>query len=173
MNTVNNKRRKASKEKIEKVFVELLQTAEINEITVSDICKRTNLNRSTFYANYEDIYALADTIRERLEAEVNTLYDNDMFNNCSVDYLKLFQHIKENPLFYKTYFKLGYDKQNFNLAMIDQSNLPFSEKYMEYHIEFHKAGLNAIIKKWLDGGLKESPEEIYQIIKNEYNGRKK
>ena len=56
MNVKNNRRRKASQEKIEKAFIELLQTREIKEITVSDIIKITGLNRSTFYANYVDVY---------------------------------------------------------------------------------------------------------------------
>ena len=34
MNIPNNKRRKTSQEKIEKVFIELIQTKNINEITV-------------------------------------------------------------------------------------------------------------------------------------------
>ena len=37
MNTPNNKRKKESMERIEKVFIELLQTKELNEISVSDI----------------------------------------------------------------------------------------------------------------------------------------
>lgn len=70
MNTKNNRRRRESVEKIERVFIELLQTKEINEIRVSDICKRCGLNRSTFYANFIDIYDLADKVREHLEREV-------------------------------------------------------------------------------------------------------
>ena len=49
MNIPNNKRKKESQIKIQKVFIELIQTKEINEITVSDICKIARLNRSTFY----------------------------------------------------------------------------------------------------------------------------
>ena len=64
MNVKNNKRRRESQEKIEKAFIELLQTREIKEITVSDIVKNTGLNRSTFYANYIDIFDLADKTRE-------------------------------------------------------------------------------------------------------------
>lgn len=112
MNTKNNKRRQASKESIEKAFLELLQTREISQITVSDICKKSELNRSTFYANYLDIYDLADKIRDKLEAEVNELYENELFYNCGEDYLKLFKHIKENQIFYITYFKLGYDSKH-------------------------------------------------------------
>lgn len=48
MNTPNNKRRKNSQEKIERAFVHFLQTKEINEISVTDICKEAKLNRSTF-----------------------------------------------------------------------------------------------------------------------------
>ena len=51
MNTKNNSRRKASQEKITRTFIELLQTNELKEITVSQIIKATGLNRSTFYAN--------------------------------------------------------------------------------------------------------------------------
>lgn len=40
MNTPNNKRKKESMERIEKAFIELLQTKELNEISVSNICKR-------------------------------------------------------------------------------------------------------------------------------------
>ena len=63
MNTPNNKRKKESIRRIEKVFIDLLQTKKLNEIRVSDICKEAKINRTTFYANYTDIYGLADTIR--------------------------------------------------------------------------------------------------------------
>ena len=112
MNTKNNKRKRESMQKIEQVLIEFLQTKELNQISVSDICKKAELNRSTFYANYVDIFELADTIREKLEAEVSELYKDEItegFN--SNNYLLLFQHIKENQIFYRTYFKLGYDEK--------------------------------------------------------------
>ena len=63
MNTPNNKRKRDSQERIERVFIELIQTKELNEITVSDICNKADLNRSTFYANYIDVYDLVDKIK--------------------------------------------------------------------------------------------------------------
>ncbi len=173
MNTRNNKRRQASQEKMEKVFIELLQTKELSEITVSEIVKRTGLNRSTFYANYADIYELADTIREKLEEDVERLYENDVVNqHNSNDFLRLFHHIQDNPLFYKTYFKLGYDsKHKIDLYDIHQAEKFFDNKHIAYHMEFFKAGLNAIVKKWLDSGCRETPEEMSEILKSEYQGR--
>lgn len=110
MNTPNNKRRRESIEKIERVFVELLQSRELEQISISDICKKAKLNRSTFYANYADIYELADSIRDRLENNLSELYKSEIATGFdSHDYLKLFQHIRDHQIFYKTYFKLGYD----------------------------------------------------------------
>ncbi len=171
MNTKNNKRRQATKDSIEKTFIELLQTREISQITVSDICKITGYNRTTFYANYLDVYDLADKIRDKLETEINELYESEelCYND---DYLKLFQHIKDNQIFYLTYFKLGYDsKHTVDLGSISQQQIGFPADNLEYHIEFHKAGLNAIIKKWLSSGCDKSPEEMVKIIQDEYTNR--
>ena len=177
MNTHNNKRRKESQEKIEKVFIELIQKKEIEEISVTDICKLANLNRSTFYANYIDIYDLADKIKDKMVDEFFNIYTDEAKKNYhSYDFLKLFYHIKENQLFYKTYFKLNFDLINpIPVELIDEKEVERfigSSKNLEYHIEFFKAGLNAILKKWLNGGCKESPEEIDEIIKSEYKNKK-
>ena len=173
MNTPNNKRRKESMERIEKVFVELLQTKELDEIRVSDICKRAGLNRTTFYANYADIYGLADAIRNKLENEVTDLYEDEItqrFN--SHDYLKLFRHIKDNQIFYQTYFKLGYDNEYKVIAYdVNLAREHFHNQFVEYHMEFFKAGITQIIKLWLKNGCRESPEDMVEILKSEYRGR--
>ena len=172
MNTKNNKRRKDSQEKIEKAFVELLQLHAISEITVSDLIKLTGLNRSTFYANYTDIFDLADQVRQKLEQEFGNLFaDYDYFNERS-GALKMFTHIKENQIFYKTYFKLCYDDKHL-ISIYDQrrAEQEHLDGNIKYHIEFFRNGLNAIIKLWLAGGCKESPEEMAQVLKQEYRGR--
>ncbi len=173
MNTKNNKRRRESIALIEKTFIELLQTRELSEISICDICKRCGLNRSTFYANYADIYELADRIKEELEKEVLDLYrDGRGWYVDGHDYLRLFRHIKDNQLFYKTYFKLGYDEQHpvklYDVALASQE---FHNQHIAYHIEFFRGGFNAIVKLWLAGGCRETPEEMDEIIRSEYRGR--
>ena len=175
MNTPNNKRKKESKEKIEKCFIELIQTKNVDEVSITDICKNTGLNRSTFYANYIDIYDLVDKLRERMINDWLEIYKDEKDNNYhSYDFLKLFRHIKDNQIFYKTYFKLNFDLDT-SMGFIDNEEvIRFldSTKNLDYHVEFFKAGLNAIIKKWLNNNCKETPEEILEIITNEYKGRK-
>ena len=173
MNTKNNKRKRASMQKIEQVLIELLQTKELNQISVSDICKRANLNRSTFYANYVDIYGLADTIREKLEAQVADLYKNEIMQGFnSHNYLLLFRHIKENQIFYRTYFKLGYD-ETYQILTYDYelAKKHFADRFIDYHMEFFKSGLTKMIKLWLQNGCRETPEEMFEILKSEYRGR--
>ena len=172
MNTPNNKRRKESQDKIEKVFLQLIQRKNISEISVSAICEKAGLNRSTFYANYIDVYNLVEKVKEKMAddfAEVqlaqNSKHD---FNG----YLNLFKHVKENQIFFKTYFKL----EDISISPITQHNTEMAKKYydneyIDYHIEFFRAGLNAMIKKWLNTGCKESPEEMSNILLSEYKNK--
>lgn len=170
MNIPNNRRKKESQDKIEKTFLQLIQTKEIEKITVSDICKIAKLNRSTFYANYIDIYDLVEKVRTRMENDFASIYINDSeagHNNNS--YLKMFRHIKENQFFYKTYFKLNFDATSTITYFDKELALKYYDnKYIDYHCEFFKAGFTAILKKWLNNNCKETPEEMLEILKSEY-----
>jgi len=174
MNTPNNKRRKESIRKIEQAFTKLLLERELKEITVSDICKLTGLNRSTFYANFSDVYALADRQRKKLEDDFSAAFSNfsdtaDMEKNGAA---KMFTHIKEHQDLYRIYFKLGYDDKlsafPYDAVRAQQD---FNGRHIKYHIEFFRHGINAIIKMWLAGGCAESPQEMADILKQEYRGR--
>lgn len=172
MNVKNNKRRRESVEKIGRAFVQLLQEQELNTITVSRICEMTGLNRSTFYANYQDVYDLADHVRRGLEEEFSALFaEYDTAKDC-FGATKMFTHIRENQLFYQTYFKLCYDESHkiYVCDPVQAEQARFGE-HMQYHIEFFRSGLNAIIKMWLAGGCRETPEEMAQILTEEYRGR--
>jgi len=172
MNVKNNRRRRESIAKIECAFMELLQEKELSEVTVSELCKVTGLNRSTFYANFLDVYDLADHLRGKLESEFSELFPAMGAETEVSGALLMFRHIAENQLFYKTYFKLGYDESH-QVMIYDtvRAERDFGGEHIRYHIEFFRNGLNAVIKLWLAGGCKETPEEMEEIIKREYRGR--
>ena len=159
MNVKNNRRKRESIEKIEKSLIDKLQSREINQISVTDICKDTGLNRSTFYANFEDIYDLADKLREKLESEFSMQFAVKEQRNP----LTMFRHIYNNQLLYKTYFKLGYDEKHAVLEYdTEMAEKYYGGKNIKYHITFFKNGLNAIIKMWLEHGCPETPEEMVE-----------
>ena len=47
----------------------------------------------------------------------------------------------------------------------------FDNRFIEYHGEFFRSGITAVIRMWLAGGCRETPEEMYEIITSEYQGR--
>ncbi len=160
-------------EKIEASFMEALQSRELHEISVSALCKQAGVNRSTFYANYLDVYDLADQVREHLEREVERLYEAEIAGRYSSnDFLRLLRHIRDNQPFYRTYFKLGYDNQNRALHYDEnEARKYFGDRNVAYHVEFFISGFNAIVKLWLKNGCQETPEEMDEILRSEYQGR--
>ena len=92
----------------------------------------------------------------------------------SMDFVKLFRSIKENQIFYKLYFKMGFD---FKKSFIENEPEELWRSYyrdredMDYHIEFFAAGITAIIRKWLDEGCKGDPERMGRILREEYMKR--
>ncbi len=59
-------RARHSKEKINQAFRDLLKEKGFAKTTVSDIIKRANVNRSTFYAHYTDKFDLLDKFEDEL-----------------------------------------------------------------------------------------------------------
>lgn len=172
MNVKNNKRRRASQQKLEQAFLELLQTREIKEITVSELISRAGLNRSTFYANYVDIFDLADQARGKLEHEFQELFADQIGLHGQNGALRLFTHIKANQQFYQTYFKLCNDDRHLlSVYDVKRAEQEHMDSNLKYHIEFFRNGLNSIIKLWLADGCRESPEEMAEVLKQEYKGR--
>ncbi len=171
MNKPNNKRKKDSIERIEKTFLNLIQNNDIKDITISKICKFANINRTTFYANYIDIYDLIDKIRDRMLNEFANIFDNED-GHTRENYLKMFNHIKNNQVFYKTYFKLNFDT-NYKIDYYDKelAKKMYNDQFIEYHSEFFKAGITAIIKMWLNNNCKEKPEDILKILESEYKNK--
>ena len=172
MNTPNNQRRKNSQEQIEKIFLQLIQKKNIDEISVSTICELSGLNRSTFYSNYIDIYDLVEKVKQQMEVEFAQFQLSNNAKQDSDGYLNMFKYIRDNQIFFKTYFKL--EKITNDLPTqyhIELAEKYYDNKFIDYHIEFFRAGLNAVIKKWLSNGCKETPEEINNIIISEYKNK--
>ena len=75
---------------------------------------------------------------------------------------------------YKLYFKLGYDS-DYKIFRYDEAvaekHFGNDNKMIDYHCEFFRGGITMIIKYWLERDCAEAPEEMYQIILDEYKGR--
>ena len=170
MNTPNNRRRRDSCSWLEQAMIRLLERMDISEVTVAALCREARVNRSTFYANYRDIPDLAARIRERMVEELlASFHDITEEDYIARSFLALFSMVRENQPLFRACFKLGIQwKVDFPYYDRDMARRRFGERHLEYHIEFFQAGLNAVLHRWLDGNCRETPEELLQIIQEEY-----
>lgn len=58
-----------TKNRIKQVLLEQMKTMAFNKITVTEICKMSQINRGTFYLHYCDLYAVLDELMEEVLRE--------------------------------------------------------------------------------------------------------
>lgn len=59
---MENRRTKLTKRLLKEALIELLLEKDLSHITIKDLSDRADINRSTFYSHYVDIYELLDEI---------------------------------------------------------------------------------------------------------------
>lgn len=161
---------------IEKTFIDLLKTKPLNKITVKEICDGAEINRSTFYKYYEDVFDLFDKIENELNDEFHEMIESVKTKGIRESLIEILNKIKNNIEKYETIIKgRGYDylKEKIfvnyysEIAKINDLGLPDvpEEKHMLilYFISFGSGG---ILSYWIQNGMKESAEEIAVLIEN-------
>jgi|SRR4051794_32976982 AcrR family transcriptional regulator len=69
---------KRTRQLLQRAFLELLEERGFRAITVQDIAERATVNRATFYAHFEDKYALMDSfIREQFQGVLGGALSTD------------------------------------------------------------------------------------------------
>lgn len=70
---LNNSSRK-TRRLIKKIFAEMLsEKKELGKISVSELCKRADISRGSFYSHYDDIYGVAEDYENEM---IDTFFDN-------------------------------------------------------------------------------------------------
>lgn len=67
MNVKNNKRHQETIDKTENALFSMLKDDELNNVSVTELCKTAGIDRSTFYTNYEDVSALTNEVAAKIE----------------------------------------------------------------------------------------------------------
>ena len=86
-------------------LIELMKDKQFEEIKVSDICNKALVNRSTFYAHYEDKYELLsdciNNLKEGLTTELNKNKNISSTKEYYIEMIKLFlDHIESRKDIY-------------------------------------------------------------------------
>lgn len=145
MNTPNNKRTLATEECLNNTLMALLKNKELADISVTELCEAAGIDRSTFYAHYEDMFSLGNACSADIEKRLSEV------SHFADDFAWIFEYIKEHPEVFSIYFKLGVSKTT-----------------GDYKEIFFRNGVYSVAKMWFDGGCVEPTEQMGEIVKREY-----
>lgn len=175
MNINFNQRYLSTEQNIQNALFSLLGFREYNNISIKEICYEAGINRSSFYAHYQDINDLMMKVEQNLSKSISQIF-NPKEEWDELVFVKLFEFLLKNKNFYKAYLSTNeqtFMEKNDFVKYIDLMNKNFSTKYSQdeklYHMAFFAGGLKAICKSWIQRDCKETPQQMAKIISNEYN----
>lgn len=73
---LTDKRVVKTRSAVKTAFMQLILEKELGKITVSNITEKAQINRSTFYLHYNDVYAVMKDIENEIEAKISSCIDN-------------------------------------------------------------------------------------------------
>ncbi len=163
---------------IKKTFAELInEKKQLSKITVSELVKKANLTRSTFYTHYDNIYQVAEEYQMQT---VELLCNEDLILNTKQDILNYFDNIyvclKENEDTYKLLlnakdslpflYKLkNIASDKIYKALINNSN----DNCLDHTISFFMDGMILEIIKYFKSENNYTLKELFDNIKIWFN----
>ena len=173
--------------KMDNALISLLEEKTFEYVTVSEICKRANVNRSTFYLHYENtVDLLNETARFLLDDfiayfNVDTKIITNKFKESSLDELNFISdeylhpylsYIKENKRVFATVLlhsdSFGFSDifqrlyENIFNPILERFDYPITDR--KYVMIFYLSGITAVVTEWLKDECEKSIEEVSQII---------
>lgn len=179
MNTANNQRFKDTEQKIEQALLALSKTCPVQKITVRQICAEAHINRSTFYAHFQDIPDMIHRIGAMQITRFLELFadqneeDLMLFFTDQAHLVELLTYIKNNQDFFSTLIcNNSYEFVQTSLFQLwDKSANAYmgklgltDEAERNYHFAFFWAGFLSVVGRWLTLGCPEPPGHLAKLL---------
>ncbi len=160
-------------------FKKIMTKRSFEKITIADITSECGLNRQTFYYHFQDKYELLNWIF--YTDVIMPLTDGLTIENWSEKLLKILLIIKDNAKFYTNAINTPYGDEfrDYFLKVITKvlddilgqltQGYSVNEPDIQFLSEFFAYGISGSVIKWIQTGMKESPEEISVHMKNLVN----
>lgn len=178
MNKKENQRIRLTKMLFRNSLISLLQKKSIYQISVTELCEASEMNRSTFYKYYGNVRdVLTEIEEETLKQGQKCMQEIEVSGiNFAIQPLyRLLCYVKENKELYQLLLNNNAD-DNFLSVMVQdtfdflkyksQNILPDSNKCSDYIFQYILSGCIHVIQSWINGYMTESPEEIAKLIYN-------
>lgn len=166
-------------------LLELIEEKGLDEVTVTDITNRADINRGTFYLHYNDVVDMLGQLKEESFRQIRSLVSNLDFNEFAEHARKiepypkmvnLFEEVKRNADFFRVMFgqkgDLTYIAQ-FKELMSNNIYRKMTQWRPEHNellvpIDFLIAYMTSanigVLMHWLETGMKQSPHELGLIL---------
>lgn len=175
MNTKNNQRTRLSKLLFKNALMDLLkEKGSVAKISVRELCDRAELNRSTFYAHYNEPNDLLMEIEtELLDATEEHLKKIGEENDAGAHkyILSFLQYIKQNDKQFRTLL-IDSDDPKFRSRFMQQSIIQFvenlrielSKELEQYIFSYILNGSTGIIIQWIRSDYAVNENEIVNLL---------
>lgn len=175
----NDLRVRNTKKRLRQTFARLMSEKTLQSITVAELCARAEINRSTFYAHYSDIYDLQQKLEQEIYLEFQmTLSQVNLANNISEDtvplfMLTIFSFLKRNADMCAVFLGPHSDRQ-FVMNLLETAKKTTMVQYgqiykkasshqLELFYTFIAYGCIGLLEYWMKNGFTESVEEMAQL----------
>lgn len=170
-----NRRVLYTKKLIKESLIDLLQYKKIHEVTVTDICKKSDINRGTFYAHYKDTYDLLKSLEDELFNQIlEYIEETPVEDYKDILLLKALELIEKNKELCKILFskqmennivdRIIYIASKSKIDKLVSNSKVVDAAFLDYFIKYSVGGVVSVVQTWLENDLKESPKEIVNII---------
>lgn len=174
MNQKENQRVRLTKQLLKKSLIALMKEKAFYQITVSDVCTLSELNRSTFYRHYNNVHdillELENDLIESMKACIAEI-DETAVKAASQPLNKLLYYIKDNREIYLLFLHQPVDKEFrsslMELAMhliMDKFAFSETETDNEERTIYLMNGSIALIDEWLEKGAVIPVEEVTELL---------
>ena len=169
-----DRRVRKTRKQLKDCLIQLLKEKKVQDITVRELTEMADLNRGTFYLHYKDVFDLLEKTEAELFEEFNSLvlsHDaQDLKQRPSLIFHEIFSLVYENADLVE--ILMG---ENGDLNFINRLKHLVREKCLrdwmevfrsgdpmvfEGYLSFIVSGCVGLVQYWLQGGLKETPEQM-------------
>ena len=160
-------------------LVELMKDKPITKITIKELCEKADINRSTFYAHYNDQHDLLRNIQEEtlswVSEAVDSVFGKTDKNGITEAIEKICQYLVENSRHLQVLMSeqgdLNFQKELFTLiykycGMSPLSNINTGTEISEDYFVFVVNGSVGLIRNWLKNGFTKNAKEMAETIYN-------
>ena len=170
-------RQKKTKKAVEFALIDLLQTNDVSEITISALTRVAEINRKTFYNNYDSIENVLESIEAKISAYLFSKLPEKISLSNEIEILNFLTEFSIVIEPYKEMFRNISKHRNIEtfLERMEHTLTPYIHKsMMQFHIDasvipfvsrYVTSGLSAIYYEWFQND-NLTPQQVAQLAYN-------